>query len=453
MSCASPDTQAVQTHLLRAQAMTMIVFPLRRLASPNGLDLGSGQNGKTLLDLSPEIFRLDELDATMAENVYGHRAERLKRVEGLRGILPDDAPNRIEATLDCFILRGKSHADSGSEKADRKVTDFFIAFATFDQDNQAVGEIAQSLHRQSGCTKRETCSNKGHFGLCLEIRNAIIEAVQRVAAGPAPDSLSFTIRGDGNFALKLKDGIASSSIASPSYLPQRGRAHALAISRSIDADILKQTASEAESFRWSAGSKAWVVAKPTTSGLPNKLLSSPSQRSDGKRQITFFNDLTIPVLLAVQQAFAIEELRIGFSLLCTPKNMQVLALARQSRLFARNLLNFRNSTWVTTLSISPELTDYLNAIQQSLRLRQSYDSLMDDFAQWTSHLELVAQAEQSAMAERNALFLTVLSICLAVGALCFEQGTTQAVVCSIVAILSASVFLVWQATRRIRRAF
>lgn len=450
-TATSGSTEIEQVDLTRAKAMAMVAFPLRRLASVSHSNSDPSENSQTLLDLSPEIFRLDELDAGVVENIYGQRANRLKRVDGVSKIHSDEGPKKIEAKLDCFILRGRSHAGGSSETAGKYVTDFLIAFVTFDQDNQAVGEIAELLHRPSRCTSRTSCSQNGHFGLCVKIRSEISAAITRVAAGPAANRLSFILRGDGNFALKLQDGSDPEAHPPLTYLPQRGRSHAFVISRSIDPQILAQSAGEAQSFRWRAGSKAWVVANAASPGVPSRVLSSPSQRADNKRQLTFFNDLTLPVLMVIQQAFAIEELRTEFSVLCAQSSDHVLRQAKQSRVFARHLLAFRNSTWVTTLSFSPALTDYLNEFQQSLRLRQSYDALMDDFTQWTSHLELVAQAEQSATAERTAVFLTVLSIWIAVGALCFQQGTAQAVACSIVAILSASGFLLWQTVRRMRK--
>ena len=450
-STISDTTEASRDELIRAKAMAMVVFPLRRRVPESVSKPASCEGTQTLLDTSPELFRLDELDESVVENVYGQRANRLESVDGLSQIRSDDGPKKIAATLDCFILRGKSHAGGGPETADKYVTDFFIAFVAFDQDNLIVGEIAESLHRPSRCTTRQSCSGHGHSGLCTEIRNQISAAILRVASGSAVDRLTFTLRGDGNFALKLQAGSAPEAHPAVPYLTQRGRSHAFVISRFIEPELPMRGVDEAQSFLWRPGSRAWIVSTPASSGLPSKVLSSRSQRSDQKRQLTYFNDLTLPVLMVVQQAFALEELRAEFSVLCDQRSTPILMQAKQSRIFARHLLAFWNSIWVTALSISPALTDYLNEFQQSLRLRQSYGALMDDFAQWTSHLELVAQAEQSATSERNAVFLTVLSICIAVGALCFQQGTTQAIVFSIVALLSASGFLLWQVVRAIRR--
>ena len=59
----SGSTEVEQGDLTHAKAMAMVVFPLRRLSPASGPVPAPSENSQTLLDLSPQIFRLDELDA------------------------------------------------------------------------------------------------------------------------------------------------------------------------------------------------------------------------------------------------------------------------------------------------------------------------------------------------------------------------------------------------------
>lgn len=431
-----------------AKAMTMIVFPLRRRMSEDVRILSAGEGQQTLLDMEPSLFRADELDVSFMENVYGTGADRLKRLKGQRVFASDQSPGSITVALDFFILRGKSHLEAGPRGSDQGITDFFLAFASFDRDTDVVGEICLLLHRPSKCTSETVCISRGHSGLCIRIRAEIADAIrdlisgfpEETAAGRVP--LSFTLRGDGNFALKEGVRATPDNGASSQYLPQRGRAHALVVSRFARTEMepTPQT-HDGRSFFWYTDPRVWVLSKSgKTTGLPNKMLDSSSGERKSKHY-TLFNDVTVPILLVIQQAYAIAELRFEFSALSTRRHLDVLEQAQMSRSFARDLLVFRSATWVTNFTFSPDLTDYLNDVQNSLRLGRSYDSLMGDFSHWNSHLELLAQVQQSNTSEKNAAFLTILSICIAAGALWLEQGSIPAISCSAVAILGAFAFL------------
>ncbi|MCC9145920.1 MULTISPECIES: hypothetical protein [unclassified Arthrobacter] len=444
----APSSAAPANSFL-AKAMTMMVFPLRRLRPINDLNFAGNDGEQALLDLEPDLFRSDELDMSFMENVCGVGAGRLERVKGPCGIVSGQGTNAITATLDCFVLRGKSHLEAGRSGKDPEVTDLFLAFVSFNCDTEAVGEIAAFLHRPSKCAGRAGCISRGHQGLCVSIRAEIAAVIRDLNSGPGAETegnsvpLEFTLRGDGNFALKLDEhDSAAAANPSPTYLPQRGRAHALVVSRFAHPEVQAMSHThDGRSFYWWADHRVWVVSKSgKQTGLPNKMLGS-APGVDKSKHSTLFNDVTMPVLLVIQQAFAIAELRTEFSTLSSRRDLDVLAQAGISRALAHDLLVFRSLTWVTTLSFSPDLTDYLNDIQAALKLGPSYNALMDDFSHWNSHLELLAQVQQSTKAEKNAAFLTILSICIAVGALCFQQGTIPAVACSVVAIIGALAFL------------
>lgn len=431
----------------------MIVVPLRR-QSPASQSRGLVDDAPSrILDEEPELFRFDEMDTSFVERTAGKDAQRLKRVAAPVTLQPESG-TEVAVTLDSFILFGTAHTNEAQQELDQREIDFLVTFVSFTKDSAIVGEILEFLHRPSRCTKMQNCIDKGHGGLCLKINSEIEKAVQRViAAKPlasSTPSLEFRIRGDGVFSLKpiRDDGLLDTSRLT--YGPQKGRTRALVISRFTKIDLPEPEFGlepGSSSFRWRTTERVWVVSMGgqarTSSALPSKMLKNKIP--------TLFNDLTMLSLLVIQQGFAVAELRSAFDTISSRAAGDVIIQAQQSRSFALRLLAFRNSTWRTTMSLSPDLTDYLNDMQQALRLPASFQSLMDDFNQWNSQLELLAQAEGAAASERNGTFFAYMGICIAVGALCFQQGTMEAMICSAVAILSALVFLSWNLSKGIFR--
>lgn len=431
----------------------MIVVPLRR-QSATSQTLGSLKDATyRILHEEPDLFRFDEIDASIVDRTVGKDEQRLRRV-GRPVILQAEGGPNIAVTIDSFILFGMAHTSEASKDLDQRETDFLVTFASFTEDSPIVGEILEFLHRPSRCTRADSCIAKGHGGLCPKINSQIARAVQTVigieAVGPNIHPLNFQIRGDGVFSLKEATGGSCLDTSRLTYAPQKGRVRALAISRFTKID-LHEPESGLETgnsgFRWRTTERVWVVSKggrkPTSSALPQKMLKNKIP--------TLFNDLTMLSLLVIQQGFAVDELRSAFDAISSRATTDVITQAEQSRRFALRLLAFRNSTWRTTMSLSPDLTDYLNDMQQALRLPASFQSLMDDFNQWNSQLELLAQAEAATSSERNGTFFAFVGVCIAVGALCFQQGSIEAIACSVVAILCTLTFLSWHLWKGILR--
>lgn len=420
----------------------MIVIPLRKNRESNRSSSSSINRESGLCDDDVNLFRQDELDDTFVENSVGRHGNRLSRLGETR-YLQGDEPSGLRASLDFFTLRRSLHAENSVE-GDSTI-EFLIAFVAFDNDNEAVGSMIQLLHRPAGCTTTSSCIKKGHGGLCLpilkNIRETVAEMVSHDDTSPSSRSSDFILRADGVFELK-RNAKPESPESTPLYSPQKGRVYALAFSRYMDSGDPSKAGHQG--FVWRTENRVWQVArtsapKSASTHFPSKIYKSISER----KVPTFFNDITVLALLVIQQGIAIDNLRTEFRRICSSKSTNVYDSARESREFTQKLLAFRNSTWSsTTTSLSPEMTDYLNDLQKSLRLQAAYQSIIDDSSYWSSHLELLFSAEQASSSEKIGRFLAILGILIAVGALWFQQGTLGAALFSIIPIVTAISFLI-----------